>query len=134
MEATSYTRYIRISPKKIKSLAKLTVGLPVSAALDRLSLTAGKPGQLLIKAIASAKANAVNNLKLSEKNLVIREVSIEKGPFFKRFQPVARGMAHSYKKRTSHLKIRVAEKEVKEEVKKVSAKGRLSIGQKKRSA
>ena len=113
MEATAYIKYVKISPKKIKSLAKLTVGLPVTSALERLKFTPGKSGILLFKAILSARGNAVNNLKLDEKSLIVSAVSIEKGPFLKRWQPVARGTAHAYKKRSSHLRIRVAEKTVK---------------------
>ena len=43
-------------------------------------------------------------------NLVIKEIIINKGPFFKRWQPVSRGMAHPIKKRTSHIKVLIAEK------------------------
>src|SRR3989337_188337 len=113
MEATAYIKYVKISPKKVKSLAKLTVGWPVTSALERLKFTPGKSSILLLKAILSARANAVNNLKLDEKNLIVSAISIEKGPFLKRWQPVARGTAHAYKKRSSHLKIKVAEKTAK---------------------
>ena len=128
MEATAYIKYVKISPKKVKSLAKLTVGLPVTSALERLKFTSGKSGVLLFKAIHSARGNAVNNLKLDEKILIVSAVSIEKGPFLKRWQPVARGSAHAYKKRSSHLKIRVAEKTAKTVEKKVdlSAEGKTA--------
>ncbi|OGG15983.1 50S ribosomal protein L22 [Candidatus Gottesmanbacteria bacterium RIFCSPHIGHO2_02_FULL_39_14] len=128
MEAVSQIKYLRISPKKIKQLGRLTVGLSPQNALDRLEHLSGKAPKLLSKAISSAKSNAVNNLKLNLQNLVIRQVSIGKGPFFKRWQPVSRGMAHSIKKRTAHITIKVGEKEIKapekKEPEKISAKGK----------
>ena len=105
MEVITYTKYIRISPKKLKALSLLVRGLSPAVALDRLSLTGGKKAKLLISSIKSAAADAKNNFKLDTKNLRIAKVEIGKGPFFKRWQPVSRGMAHQIKKRTSHLKV-----------------------------
>lgn len=112
MPAISYLKYLRISPKKIKNLGRLTVGLSPQEALDRLSFTKGQAPKFLTQAILSAKANAVNNLKLNATSLIIKKVSIEKGPHFKRWQPQARGIAHPYKKRTTHLRVTIGEKEV----------------------
>lgn len=110
MEAVSQLKYVRISTKKIKQLGRLAVGLSPQQALERLTLLEGKTPQLLSKAINSAKYNAINNSKLNLQNLVIKEIIINKGPFFKRWQPVSRGMAHPIKKRTSHIKVLIAEK------------------------
>ena len=66
-----------------------------------------------VHAAIVARIKVLANLKLDEKNLIVSAISIEKGPFLKRWQPVARGTAHAYKKRSSHLKIKVAEKTAK---------------------
>lgn len=110
MESTSYHKYLRISPKKIKVLCRLTVGLSPDIAASRLLFIGGKAPKLLSAVIKSAKSNAVNNLKLNSDNLIIKEVVVGKGPHFKRWQPVSRGSAHSIKKRTTHLRVTVAEK------------------------
>lgn len=110
MEASAYIKYLRISPKKIRELTKLTVGLTPQEACERLNFSSNKASRLLSAVINSARANAVNNLKMNEDNLVIKSVRTEKGPFFKRWRAVSRGMAHQIKKRTSHLKVTVIEK------------------------
>ena len=110
MEVISWHKYLRISPKKIRELARLTVGLSPDIASTKLLFIGGKAPKLLSSVIKSAKANAVNNMKLNPGNLVIKEVVSSKGPFFKRWQPVSRGSAHAIQKRTTHLKVIVAEK------------------------
>jgi len=110
MQASNTSKYLRISPKKVKALSRLTVGLTPDKALENLLFIGGKAPRLLSAAIKSAKSIAVNNLKLSAENLVIKEVVVGKGPLFKRWNPVSRGGAHQIKKRTSHLKVIVAEK------------------------
>ena len=56
-------------------------------------------------------SNATNNLKLNSKDLRIKTIEILKGPFYKRWQPVSRGMAHQIKKRTTHIKVILEEKQ-----------------------
>jgi large subunit ribosomal protein L22 len=55
-------------------------------------------------------ANAENNLNLSADDLFISEAIVDEGPALKRFRPCARGSAHPYKKRMSHLRITLTDK------------------------
>lgn len=105
MQSSSYLKYIHISSKKIKHLGQTTVGLAPQEAIDRLLIMKDKRGRTLALAIKSALANATNNQKLDSKHLKIASIEILKGPFYKRWQPVSRGMAHQIKKRTSHIKV-----------------------------
>lgn len=105
MDIKAEIKYLRISPKKIKALAKKLVGLTPREAIDRLSLLGTKGAGLLVKSIESAKANAINNLKLGENTLRIKTIMILKGPFLKRWQPVSKGIAHQIKKRMAHLRV-----------------------------
>ena len=43
--------------------------------------------------------------------LYISEAIVEEGPALKRFRPCARGSAHPYKKRMSHLRITLSDEE-----------------------
>ena len=61
--------------------------------------------EFTIIAAFSGLANAENNLNLSADDLYIREAIVDEGPALKRFRPCARGSAHPYKKRMSHLRI-----------------------------
>lgn len=132
MELVSNSKYIRISPKKLKAVASAILGLTPTVAIDRLRLSGGKKGKLLITSIKTAAANATHNFKLNSANLRISRIEIGKGPFFKRWQPVSRGMAHQIKKRTSHIKVilqeiqpdkKLTDKKEEPVKKEVSAKG-----------
>jgi large subunit ribosomal protein L22 len=105
MEIASYIKYLRISSKKLKTIAREIVGLTSKEAINRLLFSGKKSGKLLIKAINTVVADASNNLKLDKDHLKIKKIEILKGPSFKRWQAVSRGMAHQIKKRTSHIKI-----------------------------
>jgi large subunit ribosomal protein L22 len=108
MQAAATIKYIRTSPKKLRELAKAARGLSPNQAIDRLNLQGTKAGKLLAKAIISARNNATNNSRLSSA-LLIKTIEIGKGPTFKRFRPVSRGMAHEIKKRTAHIRVTVEE-------------------------
>ncbi len=105
MKVNAEAKYLRVSPKKLKGLVATVVGLSPRIAVERLEILGEKTAKLMIKVIKSALSNAVNNFKLNEQKLRIKSVQVQKGAFFKRWQPVSRGMAHSIKKRTSHIKI-----------------------------
>lgn len=105
MEVCANQKYLHTSTKKMLGLGKLVTGVKAQLALERLSLTSEKGAKILSKVLKSAIANAKNNNKLNPDSLVIKTVEILKGPFLKRVQPVSRGMAHSIKKRTIHIKV-----------------------------
>lgn len=109
MEIEATAKYLRISPKKIKGIAKTIVGISPRKVIDSLMLNGDKAGRLLAKVVKSALANAKNNAKLNELQLKIKTVEVLPGPFFKRWQPVSRGMAHQIKKRTSHIRVTLEE-------------------------
>lgn len=105
MQVQAEIKYIRISERKLRDLARNLRGMTVKKALGNLNFVPTKGARLLIKAIESAFANGVNTHKLNGDALVISRIEILKGPFFKRWNPVSRGMAHAIKKRTSHIKV-----------------------------
>lgn len=109
MKTVTNIKYLRVSPKKIRELGSSIIGLNPQEAIDRLLLRGDKRARLMAQAVKSAKSNAVNNLKQNISYLRIKKVEVMKGPFFKRWQPVSRGMAHQIKKRTSHIKIELEE-------------------------
>ena len=106
----SKSKYIRISPSKVRRVAKLVRGKSVTEATQILSNLPHKGAFLLLKVIKSAKANAVNNSKLNENELQLPLILINEGPTFKRFRPVGRGRIFGILKRTSHIIVGVHEK------------------------
>ncbi|BCX46591.1 50S ribosomal protein L22 [Haloferula helveola] len=109
MEVKSTTKFVRLSPKKARDVAREIQGLPVSAALDILAFTPKKAAFLINKTLKTAIADAENNFALDVDNLYIKEAVIGAGPTFKRFKPRARGSAGGILKRTSHIFITLAE-------------------------
>ncbi|MFD2255263.1 50S ribosomal protein L22 [Luteolibacter algae] len=105
MEVTSTTKFVRLSPKKARDVAREIQGLPVSNALDILTFTPKKAAQLIGKTLKTAIADAENNFSLDTNSLMIKEAVIGAGPTMRRFKPRAKGSAGAIIKRTSHISI-----------------------------
>lgn len=109
MEVKALTKYARMSPKKMREVARVIVGRPATEAKELLRFIPRKSARLIAKTLDSAMANAENNHSLSAESLIVRSAQIDEGPAFRRYQPVARGSAHPIKKRTSHITIILSE-------------------------
>ena len=105
MQIQAYTKYARMSPKKVREVAREIQGLNAAKALELLQFIPRKSARLLHKTLKSAIANAENNNNITSDALTVEKAVIEEGPAFRRFRPASRGMAHPYKKRTSHIRI-----------------------------
>ena len=124
MQVRSTTKYARISPKKMRDVAREIQGLAVSEALDALTYTPRKAAHLIGKTLKSAIANAENNHELSADELIVGEAVIGEGPTLKRFKPRARGSAGAIRKRTSHIFITLTDEFEAPEEKKRSGKAK----------
>ena len=109
MEVKSTTKYVRLSPKKARDVAREIQGLPVSSALDILTFTPKKAAFHIHKTLNTAIADAENNFSVSAEGLIVKEAVIGAGPVLKRFSPRAKGSAGAILKRTSHISITLAE-------------------------
>jgi len=105
MNIVSFSKSVRVAPRKVRLVADEIRSISVRLALEKLSLTQKRGASVLQKAIKSAVANGVNNKNISEDALFIKLIEITEGPAFKRFHPSTRGRVHPYKKRTSHIRI-----------------------------
>ncbi len=113
------------SPRKVSEVAALVRGRSVSDALVILEHTPRRTASVVSKVIKSAAANAEHNHNFKPSTLVIEEIAVTAGPRIKRFRPVARGMAHPFQRKTSHIRVLVnGEQRVnkKTEAKKAEAK------------
>lgn len=105
MEVKSTTKYVRLSPKKARDVAREIQGLPVSSALDILNFTPKKAAHLIGKTLKTAIADAEHNFSLDTNTLVVKEAVIGIGPSLRRFKPRAKGSAGAIRKPTSHIMI-----------------------------
>jgi large subunit ribosomal protein L22 len=107
--AVARARYVRMSPMKVRRVVDLVRGMPVGEAASVLQFAELKAAQPVAKVVASAVANAENNVDLDRENLVISTITVDEGPTMKRFQPRAQGRAYRIRKRTSHIYVEVTE-------------------------
>jgi large subunit ribosomal protein L22 len=105
VQASAYQKFIHSSPRKLRLIADAIRGKSVMASLDVLKFSTKRAAKTLRTVLVQAKANAVTVHQVPEASLIVKEILVEEGPRIKRWRPVARGMAHSIIKRTSHVKI-----------------------------
>ena len=105
MEITAIAKSVRVSPRKVRLVADSIRNVPAKKALQMLTLIEKRGAYVLTKALKSAIANAVNNAKMVEDNLMIYRLEITEGPALKRFHASTRGRIHPYKKKSSHIRV-----------------------------
>jgi large subunit ribosomal protein L22 len=105
MEVKAVTKYVRMSPRKARDMARAIQGLPVAQALKIAQFSERKVAEQLEKTLRSAVANAENNAKLSADDLKVKQATIGEGPAMKRFWARSRGMVSRIRKRTSHITV-----------------------------
>jgi large subunit ribosomal protein L22 len=105
MEAKAITKYVRISPTKVRPVMDLVRGKPVGRALAILRYMPHKAAREVARTIQSAAANAENNFDMAPDELKVKTIYADEGPAFKRFMPRARGRADRIRKRTTHITV-----------------------------
>lgn len=105
MAVQALARGVRISPRKVSVVAALVRGRTVNDAITILRHTPRRSALTVKKVIESARANADHNHNYKPDTLQIVSISVTPGPRSKRFRPVARGSAHPYQLKTSHIHV-----------------------------
>jgi len=105
MEIQSISKNVRLSPSKVRDMARRLRGMPVGKALQMTAASERKAGFYLGKTLKSAIANAENNADLEVESLRVKEALVDAGPRMKRFWPRARGMVSRIEKKMCHVKI-----------------------------
>jgi len=99
------------SHKKLKPILDLIRGQRVEDALNSLKLLPSPWAKSVAKVVASAAANAENNMLMNRDNLRIVRISADNGKSLKRSRPRARGRMGRIIKRASHVIVEVDEDE-----------------------
>ena len=107
MESTAHLRYVRMSPRKLSTVAALVRGKPVEAALNILKFTPRAAAAPLGKLIKSAVANATDKSKgqVDVDTLYVKTISVDQAPTQRRYMPRAMGRATRIEKGISHIVI-----------------------------
>lgn len=128
MQISAKSKYIRISPYKLRPIADLIRGKSLAESLAYLRAHTTRRTSPVLKVLNSAFANAKNLHKDvdSAESLVVKTIKVDGGPMLKYFTPSAMGKASPQKKRLSHIYVmleKIDEKSNKKvETKKVVAK------------
>ena len=108
-EKTEYkavTRYLIVSPYKIRPVAELVRRKPYTEAVSLLENMPHKGARLIRKTVVSAASNALNRDKqLVEDMLYIKEIKVDEGPRMRRVWFRARGRADMLMKRLCHITV-----------------------------
>jgi large subunit ribosomal protein L22 len=106
------------SPRKMRLVTDMIRGMAVNRALDVLKFSSKEASRRVEKLLFSAIANwqAKNEgVRLEESNLYVQEVFVDSGRMLKRLRPAPQGRGHRIRKRSNHVTVRLASKNVLEE-------------------
>ncbi|HTW88669.1 MAG TPA: 50S ribosomal protein L22 [Candidatus Binataceae bacterium] len=109
MEAKARTRFVRMSPQKLRLVCELVAGKRVDLALSILEFTPKKAARILSKTLLAAVANARDQQNIDEDRLYVKLATADAGPTWKRSLPRAHMHATPILKRTSHVTVVVDE-------------------------
>ena len=109
MEALARTRFVRISPQKLRLVCALVAGKKVEQALSILEFTPKKGAKIISKTLMAAIANARDQQNVDEDKLYVKRVTADTGPTWKRSMQRAHMHATPILKRSSHLTVVVDE-------------------------
>ena len=125
MEAKAITKYIRISPRKMRIVIDTVRYKPVSNAFAILEHLKKKAARLAVKTLKSAVANAKMK-KMDEERLYVREIKADGGPTLKRHMSRSMGRADVILKRMTHLTVVIGEREMPVSATKIETKDKKS--------
>ncbi len=114
MEVRALTKYLPISPRKLRLVCDKVRGMDAQEAMIILDFMPQKGAALVSKTLTSAMANATNNFDLNPDDLFVSQIYAGDGPTLKRFKAGARGRYKPRLKRTAHLWVFLSEREEEE--------------------
>ena len=111
METQAVLKNVRTSPQKLRLVADQIRGMQVERALEILEYSTKSGAVTIKKVLNSAIANAEHNDGADIDELFVTTAFIDGGPTLKRIRARAKGRAARILKRTSHITIKVGEKQ-----------------------
>jgi large subunit ribosomal protein L22 len=110
MKSTARLRYMRGSAQKVRLVADLVRGKSVNDAVAILRLAKKAAARDLLKTLRSAVANAEQQeAHLDVDKLVVRKITVDKGPQERRVRPAPMGRAYRVLHRKSHVTIELSD-------------------------
>lgn len=105
----AFLKNYRQSPRKVRLVANAVKGKSIADAEQTLSFMVKRAGEPMKKLIQSAAANArVQGVNVD--SLVVENIEVNEGITLKRMMPRAMGVGKRINKRSSHIKVQLAQK------------------------
>jgi len=97
------SKFIRISPFKVREVTALIKGKPVDEARRILAFTPKAASREVSKVLESAIANAEHNFQIPQDELFVKNATADEAFKIKRLRERAQGRGFLIRKRTSHI-------------------------------
>ena len=110
MEVKAHIKYVRISPIKLRTLVESIKVMSPQVALDHLGLSQKRTAKVLYKAIKSAVANGQSVPGFDANKASFKVLSIDEGPYLKRYRAGSRGTAKPFVRKSSHITVVLEQK------------------------
>jgi large subunit ribosomal protein L22 len=104
-EAKAISKYIRMSPNKVRRVLDQIRGKSYKEAVMTLQFMPYRSCKPILQTLKSAAANSEHNYGMDKSLLYISKTYADQGPMLKRFQPRAQGRAYSIHKPSCHITI-----------------------------
>jgi len=109
MPTRAYLKRTGISAIKMRRVVDLVRGKNADEAMDMLKFVQSPAAGVVAKTIRSAVANAENNDLKDRSKLKVVKITVDAGPWVRRFRAKARGRAGAFDRPSSHLTVEVDE-------------------------
>ncbi len=115
MEFRAESKFVRVSPQKVRLVLDLIQGRQVEDALNTLAFTKKGCAPDVSKVLHSAVQNASflsqeKGLDVDLDRLYVKRAVANEGPRMKRIRPAPMGRAFRYQRRMAHIVIALAER------------------------
>jgi len=104
-QSTARSRFVRISPSKVRAVTKLIKGKSLERARGILAFTTKAASHEISKVLESAVANAEHNFQIPQEELFVKIAKADDGRTFPGARMRARGSMYRIRKRSSHITI-----------------------------
>jgi large subunit ribosomal protein L22 len=110
MEVRAVTKYVGISPQKTRWVVDQVRGMQAEQALAMLRYMQQSAAEPVAKTIASALANAEENLGLAREDMIIAQIMADVAPLRRWRRFGARGRFKPIIRRSSHITVVLEER------------------------
>jgi large subunit ribosomal protein L22 len=106
MDFRATLRFARISPTKVRPVARLVERMPLNQALTVLRLEKRRGATFLHKLLRAAWGNAQEkDPSYDEEAFFVKAARVDNGPSLRRLRPRSMGRANIIRKRSCHITI-----------------------------